>query len=57
MLVYLPVVLLAADLVFPAVLGPSLALNCQDVRKAQSLGFALDDGISIVEADVTKGPT
>lgn len=28
---------------------------CQDVRKAQSLGFAFDSGIEIVEADVTKG--
>jgi hypothetical protein len=27
----------------------------QDVRKAQSLGFAFDDGIELVEADVTKG--
>ena len=27
----------------------------QDVRKAQSLGFALDNGISIVEGDVAKG--
>jgi hypothetical protein len=27
----------------------------QDVRKAQSLGFAFDDGITIVEGDVTKG--
>lgn len=27
----------------------------QDVRKAQSLGFAFDSGITIVEGDVTKG--
>lgn len=27
----------------------------QDVRKAQSLGFAFDSGITIVQADVTKG--
>jgi len=27
----------------------------RDVRKAQSLGFAFDNGIEIVEADVTKG--
>lgn len=26
----------------------------QDVKKAQGLGFALDKGITIVEADVTK---
>jgi hypothetical protein len=26
----------------------------QDVRKAQSLGFALDEGISLVVVDVTK---
>jgi hypothetical protein len=31
-----------------------LLLLLQDVRKAQSLGFAFDAGISIVEADVTK---
>ena len=27
----------------------------QDVRKAQSLGFAFDKGIEVVEGDVTKG--
>jgi hypothetical protein len=31
-----------------------LLLLMQDIRKAQSLGFAFDSGISIVEADVTK---
>jgi hypothetical protein len=31
-----------------------LLLLLQDVRKAQSLGFAFDSGITIVEADVTK---
>jgi hypothetical protein len=27
----------------------------QDVKKAQSLGFAFDKGIEVVEGDVTKG--
>ncbi|KAF6252548.1 pyridine nucleotide binding protein [Scenedesmus sp. NREL 46B-D3] len=34
--------------------GYKVRAGVRDARKAQSLGFALDSGISIVEADVTK---
>lgn len=34
--------------------GYKVRAGVRDVRKAQSLGFAFDAGISIVEADVTK---
>eukprot|EP00879_Flechtneria_rotunda_P018227 GHRR01019122.1.p1 GENE.GHRR01019122.1~~GHRR01019122.1.p1 ORF type:complete len:321 (+),score=102.43 GHRR01019122.1:196-1158(+) len=34
--------------------GFNVRAGVRDIRKAQSLGFALDSGIEIIEADVTK---